>query len=217
MSAVAFQEARNRLLRRDRRLVIGESVDTYGQIVRTKDRQLAERGACARLQGRGVKVKPREEWRAAPSWPGYEVSSRGRVRLDGWMLRAHPNDGGYMRVRLRGESLTRHVRVHLLVLLAFVGPAPSPRHEGAHLDGNRRNNRLDNLAWKTPEENAEDKRRHGTATGDRRRGRVTSEEEVRAMRERHARGESFTALARELRLHRHSVARIVRGQRRAAA
>jgi hypothetical protein len=36
-----------------------------------------------------------------------------------------------------------------------------------HLDGNRSNNRLDNLAWGTPLENGADKARHGTAKGER--------------------------------------------------
>ena len=53
--------------------------------------------------------------------------------------------------------------VHALVLLAFVGPAPTTRHVGAHGDGIRHNNVLGNLRWATPQENEADKRRHGTA------------------------------------------------------
>lgn len=70
-----------------------------------------------------------------------------------------------MRVRLRvmlgGQ---RWFKVHLLVLEGFVGPRPSSRHHGAHAPSNdKRNNRLSNLRWATPEENERDKKQHGTA------------------------------------------------------
>jgi hypothetical protein len=43
--------------------------------------------------------------------------------------------------------------VHLLVLAAFVGPAPTPQHEGNHRDGDKGNNRLGNLEWATKSQN----------------------------------------------------------------
>jgi hypothetical protein len=97
------------------------------------------------------------------------------------------------------------------VLEAFVGPAPSRRHEAAHKDGRKENNRLDNLEWKLKEHNEADKKLHGTAprrfTGHRRTDHV---ERVLALA-----GEmSFTRIARETGLHRSSVSRIVRGLRR---
>ncbi|WP_439621469.1 HNH endonuclease signature motif containing protein [Gemmata sp.] len=55
----------------------------------------------------------------------------------------------------------RRVNVHRLILEAFVGPCPLGM-ETRHLDGDRLNNRLDNLAWGTPAENAADRIRHGT-------------------------------------------------------
>lgn len=51
--------------------------------------------------------------------------------------------------------------VHHLVLEAFVGPKPDGA-ECRHLDGDPLNNALTNLAWGTPQENAEDRVRHGT-------------------------------------------------------
>jgi len=51
--------------------------------------------------------------------------------------------------------------VHKLVLMAFMG-RPLSNQECCHKDGNRRNNKPDNLEWKTHKENESDKRLHGT-------------------------------------------------------
>lgn len=47
-----------------------------------------------------------------------------------------------------------------MVLRAFVGEPPAG-HECRHLDGDRQNNALDNLAWGTRAENVADTIRHG--------------------------------------------------------
>jgi DNA invertase Pin-like site-specific DNA recombinase len=49
------------------------------------------------------------------------------------------------------------------VLEAFVGECP-PGHECRHLNGNKTDNRVENLAWGTSAENARDRVRHGTTT-----------------------------------------------------
>lgn len=52
--------------------------------------------------------------------------------------------------------------IHLTVLMAFVGPKPLQMECCRHLDGNKNNNRKENLKWGTYKENMEDARRHGT-------------------------------------------------------
>lgn len=91
---------------------------------------------------------------------GYWVSDEGRVaRRNGgreWILRPGKNSRGYMMVQinLEGTRGSRKARtVHSLVLEAFVGPRPTPRHQGNHKDGDRANNGLRNLEWVTPSEN----------------------------------------------------------------
>jgi hypothetical protein len=90
---------------------------------------------------------------------------RGRLRRLGptWhRLTLRKNRWGYLIVSLRRGGRRKYTKfVHRLVLEAFVGPCP-PGCESRHLDGNPANNRLDNLRWGTKEENAADKRRHGT-------------------------------------------------------
>jgi hypothetical protein len=50
--------------------------------------------------------------------------------------------------------------VHALMLETFIGPRPDGQ-VGRHLDGNRENLAIENLAWGTPEENRQDAYRHG--------------------------------------------------------
>jgi len=53
---------------------------------------------------------------------------------------------------LRHDGKNRTYEVQRLVALAFLGPRPEG-HETRHLDGNRLNNRLDNLAYGTRSQN----------------------------------------------------------------
>lgn len=112
-----------------------------------------------------------EIWKSVVGYEGdYEVSSHGRVRSH--RLNYRPDfimtpivDGqGRLRVDLRrsGRKPKSNSRqIHQLVLEAFTGPCPAGM-EGAHNDGNHRNNRADNLRWDTHWNNMQDKREHGT-------------------------------------------------------
>lgn len=108
-------------------------------------------------------------WRTVPDYPAYEVSADGIVRrCPGVRCRAHrilapfvrPN--GYAQVILYRDGQRQRFGVHQLVALAFLGPKPSPQHQVAHLDGQRLNNHLSNLAWLLPLENDAHKDLHGT-------------------------------------------------------
>jgi len=83
-----------------------------------------------------------EQWRAAPGWPGYEVSDRGRVRRLVRRVDVVTEDGaherelsprviraksirGRLQVQLRtAAGRWRSVGVAALVLAAFVSPRP---------------------------------------------------------------------------------------------
>lgn len=77
-----------------------------------------------------------EKWKPVIGWPGYDVSSIGRVRsvprilgdgrpAGGVMLRQRRDGKGYALVDLRSGSRKRTVRVHVLVAEAFIGPRPA--------------------------------------------------------------------------------------------
>ena len=109
-------------------------------------------------------------WRTVPGYPAYEVSVDGVVRrCQGFRCRrAHrilvpfirPN--GYAQVILYRDGRRQRFGVHQLVALAFLGSKPSPQHQVAHLDGQRLNNHVSNLAWLLPIENDAHKDLHGT-------------------------------------------------------
>lgn len=113
-----------------------------------------------------------EEWREVPGWPKYSVSSHGRVRslTTGAVMNPRITKDGYASYRLAisGRAAQRNYRElygHTLVLLAFKGPKPTPRHQCRHHpDPTRTNNHVNNLQWGTPAENIADipasKRKH---------------------------------------------------------
>lgn len=100
----------------------------------------------------------------------YQISTYGQVRSkrNKILLTQKPNSNGYLRVGLYTNKKQKFITTSSLVLSAFIGKRPSKHHDAAHLDGNVKNNNLENLQWKTKRENALDKIRHGTlAKGDR--------------------------------------------------
>jgi hypothetical protein len=114
-----------------------------------------------------------ENWKPVTGTDGrYEVSDTGNVRS--WIhpggarrkvplvLTPSPIAKGYLCVGFRLNDGRVCKVVSNLVLEAFVGPRPTTKHQAAHLDNNKRNNRLDNLIWATPKENGSHKRAHGT-------------------------------------------------------
>lgn len=104
-----------------------------------------------------------EAWRPVYSLEGlYEVSSYGRVRNSKHALMAQYPTHGYLKVVLTKNSIRKNYRVHRLVLEAFVCPRPNGMM-CRHLDGDRQNNRLDNLAWGTNTQNQADRIAHGTS------------------------------------------------------
>lgn len=115
-----------------------------------------------------------EEWRPAPGGGDvYEVSSLGRVRsrgryvvdkrgfrlfFPGKYLKTTPDPTtGYPRASLFGKG---HY-VHRSVCEAFYGPPPKGKPQVSHGDGDRVNNRVENLRWASSKDNAQDTIRHG--------------------------------------------------------
>lgn len=148
-----------------------------------------------------VDISSDEIWKPVPGWFGeYEVSSDGRVRslarLIAFKGRWGPSSrfiapreiklneaNRYLGFTARRVGQKVFLLVHRACCEAFHGPAPSPQHQVAHRDGDRRNNRADNLRWATPVENNADKKRHGTyTTGDRHNRTKLPDSEVARLR-----------------------------------
>lgn len=116
-----------------------------------------------------------EEWRAT-KYPGYEVSSYGRVRsidrIDsagrfrrGRILKpaGSGSSGKYQMIVVSINGKTTDVKIHQLVLETFVEPRPEDRPFACHYDDDQSNNFLENLYWGTWEDCLEDKKRNGKA------------------------------------------------------
>jgi hypothetical protein len=150
----------------------------------------------------------RERWKKT-RYEGYDVSSRGRVRS--WLKRGrgrnngfrdeplilsqYQSDKGYMRVCIE----QREVYVAVLVLETFVGSRPKPNYQVRHLNSRQTDNRLRNLKWGTPVENASDKCRSGVGCA---KLTVTDREKIRRSRE------SCSELARKYDVHVSTISRI---------
>lgn len=162
-----------------------------------------------------------------PWAPGYMVSRSGTVfsNRTGKLRKLAPwlNSKGYEVVSLRFSDGSRsRALVHRTIARVFNGE-PQRGQECRHLDGDKRNNRPNNLEWGTHSENMTDTVRHGThisvakperiARGDRhgsrtKPGRVPrgessgtakiTEAQAREILMRALRGETISGIARSL-------------------
>lgn len=107
--------------------------------------------------------------------PGYEVTRDGRVfsvshNWRGYGMRELVQDlnhDGYPSVRLTMHGKRTRLAVHRLVAWEYLPHRPDPKHEVRHLNGDKTDNRVENLAWGTRKQNAEDRHRHGrTSRGE---------------------------------------------------
>jgi hypothetical protein len=137
------------------------------------------------------------------------IGRSGRI-LPAWRrLPEHTHVKGYRLTRPPGHHTCR---VNSLVAAAFHGPRP-PGLQCRHLDGNRVNNRADNLAWGTAEVNWEDRRRHGNARAgvENHAAKLTSEQ-VREIRRLYAtRTISQQALAKRFNVSRSAISSAFHG------
>lgn len=104
-----------------------------------------------------------EIWKDIEGFPGYQVSSYGRVRSF-WdfhgnitnkyrIMKQELNKDDYYQVTILSNDRKKvHKRIHRLVADAFLGPHPDLVTN--HIDGNKHNNRLENLEWVTAEQNS---------------------------------------------------------------
>lgn len=99
-----------------------------------------------------------ERWARLPNFPAYFVSTHGRVRREGRILKPHVNERGYYRVCLCAGPLKRFFYLQRLVLMAHVGLPPFEGAQACHLNGNRLDNRLENLMWGDQSENESHKK-----------------------------------------------------------
>jgi hypothetical protein len=177
-----------------------------------------------------------EKWKPVVGYEGrYEVSDQGRVRslplvvakpgraafihpLSNRVLRQACNRRGYKLVMLHSGTNKdrRTTTVHRLVCEAFHGPSPAGRPHALHGDGNPANNVPENLRWGSHDENLKEAVRHGSIrSGERHPRAKLSDAEVAVIRQLHAEGSRYKAIAARFGLHWCYVQKLVLGTMRA--
>jgi hypothetical protein len=116
----------------------------------------------------------------------FGVGDDGHVyRVDGVSprrMRPRLSHNGYEEISLRYNGDQRPFRVNRLVAEAFYGPPPTSASQCRHLDGNRRNNRPENLDWGSPAQNSRDAVAAGSFHGERASSSRLTKADVQAIR-----------------------------------
>lgn len=114
--------------------------------------------------------------------PGYESKYSATSEGDIWsFMRRKPHQmtgsGKYKFLYFYKSDKSKRVRVqvHRAVLMAFKG-IPAEGYQAMHLDGNIKNNKLDNLAWGSAKENQSHRVQHGTKSVGNTHGRAKIDE-----------------------------------------
>ncbi len=184
----------------------------------------------------GLALRIHKNWKAkgvdmlkcCPSYSGYSITDSGiaythRKRFGKGQgngggvviddehsheLKQHVGHGGYLYVSISTGRGQRSIPIHLLLADAFIGK----RLKGMqvrHLDGNRKNNSLINLAYGTPKDNGEDTARCGTLKGVHSGRAVINEDIVRLIRKRREQGAKIRDIASEFNCSHGIVDRVV--------
>lgn len=108
-----------------------------------------------------------EEWKDIEGFENYQVSNRGRVRscarlsygdyitkrsVRERILKSHPDGKGYLMVWLYKDAKRHTMKVHRLVAKAFI-PNEQSKPQIDHINGDKKDNRANNLRWCTEKEN----------------------------------------------------------------
>lgn len=160
-----------------------------------------------------MSAEPR--YQTIPSAPDYEAGSDGSIRratpapgtAPKRHVRLHATKKGYLRVSLRVDGAPRTFAAHRLTCEAFHGPPPRGAHVN-HRNGDKRDNRAENLEWATPTENARHAAENGIAGGK------LTPRGVRAIRRLAASGVPQCDLARAFDVSAGHVSGIVNGNER---
>jgi hypothetical protein len=96
-----------------------------------------------------------EVWRDVPGYVGlYQVSNTGRVRnaRSGRVLKLNKQGRGYAQTMLSKGGQRSYPLVHRLVAMVFI-PNPENKPQINHINGDKGDNRVENLEWCTSSEN----------------------------------------------------------------
>ena len=109
-----------------------------------------------------------ELWKDIPNFEGlYQANTNGEIRSinhirkngtskyeqQGKLLKFNLNPNGYLQVRLSKNGVAKTYRVNRLIALTFI-KNPLNKETVNHINGNKLDNRVENLEWATEKEQA---------------------------------------------------------------
>ena len=153
------------------------------------------------------------EYKAIPSYEGYYISNDGEIisTRKGPIHSMNPMSSttGHQYILTNGNP--RKLFVHRAVLMAWDRP-PTNGEIARHLNDNPKDNRLDNLAWGTYQDNADDKVRNGRSPyGEKSGAHTLTENDVMKIRHRYSNGERSSKLSKEFGVSCNCIKQVVRG------
>ena len=91
-----------------------------------------------------------EQWKVIPAFENYSVSNLGRIKSEksGRIMSLTVNQYGVVCIGMMRDGRQYHRSVPLLVAKAFLEPSFEAFDTPINLDGDRHNNRVDNLVWR---------------------------------------------------------------------
>lgn len=101
-----------------------------------------------------LKDDPNRVWRNIRGFDGYKVSNDGYVYSEKTrrILNRINNNKGYYHICLTVDGKMQYQLLHRLIAEAFI-PNPEGKPFINHIDGNKKNNKIENLEWVTNQEN----------------------------------------------------------------
>jgi len=116
----------------------------------------------------------KEIWKDIPGYEGlYQVNNLGRIKSLSRRLKAKPkriiqerilkeriDRHGYIKVNIYKNGKIKVIKIHQIVALLFLNNFDKKR-EINHKDGNKQNNRIENLEWCTHKENMQHASKNG--------------------------------------------------------
>lgn len=164
----------------------------------------------------------KENWEWVEGYEGhYKVSDQGRVfsvKSDKFMGVNRVTKDGYNYIALSKNNKAKEFRMHRLVATHFI-PNPENKETVNHIDGDKLNNRVDNLEWSTRHENMQHAYKLGLKKMHRGHEHASSKltpeqiKEIRATYKPYKRGYSALALGKKYGVHNSTILRVVENER----
>lgn len=141
-----------------------------------------------------------EEWKDVSGYEGfYKVSNLGNIKsidrviqrqtsemeIQGRQMSQHIGNRGYPMINLCINGKCKRHLVHRIIATAFITNTLNKEYVN-HIDGNKKNNNVNNLEWSTPTENSIHAHEHGLANvgkGEKHRSSKLTVDKVKYIRE----------------------------------